>query len=168
MFWKEETMTRNNKNEIVNNLINEFKTSEAIVVASFKGTGHKTLESLRQTALEADVKVQVAKNKLALIAMKNAKLPELELNGDSIFIWADDQIAACKIADKFANANKETFTIKTGIIDGEVADNAKISAFAKLPGREELLGMLAATWMAPVANFTIGLEALRKQKEEAS
>jgi large subunit ribosomal protein L10 len=26
--------------------------------------------------------------------------------------------------------------------------------------------MLAATWMAPVANFTIGLDALRRKKEE--
>ena len=48
----------------------------------------------------------------------------------------------------------------------EAADAAKVEAFAKLPGREELLGMLAATWMAPVANFTIGLEALRAKKEE--
>jgi len=161
-------MTRNNKNIIVENLSNEFKSSEAIVVASFNGTSHKTLETLRQTALEADVKVQVAKNKLVAVALKNAELPELELIGDSIFIWANDQISACKIADKFAIANKNTFAIKTGIIDGEVADIAKINAFAKLPGREELLGMLAATWMAPVANFTIGLDALRKKKEEAA
>jgi len=159
-------MTRNNKNQIVENLCKEFKTSQAIVVASFNGTNHKTLEALRISALEADVKVQVAKNKLVKVALNNAKLPELELVGDSIFIWAEDQISACKIADKFAAANKDTFTIKTGIIEGEVADIAKISAFAKLPGRDELLGMLAATWMAPVANFTIGLDALRKKKEE--
>jgi len=43
-----------------------------------------------------------------------------------------------------------------------------IEAFAKLPGREELLGMLAATWMAPVAKFTIGLDAIRQKKEEES
>jgi large subunit ribosomal protein L10 len=161
-------MTRNNKNDIVEYLSNEFKTSQAIVVASFNGTGHKTLEGLRQAALEAGAKVQVAKNKLVGVALKNAELPELELVGDSIFIWADDQISACKVADKFAAANKETFAIKTGIIEGKVADVATINAFAKLPGRDELLGMLAATWMAPVANFTIGLDALRKKKEEAA
>ncbi|MEA2042792.1 MAG: dihydropyrimidinase, partial [Bacteroidota bacterium] len=32
---------------------------------------------------------------------------------------------------------------------------AKIEAFAKLPGREELLGMLAATWMAPITNMNL-------------
>ena len=159
-------MTRENKNTIVNFLTEEFKTSGAIVVASYKGSTHKNLEQLRISADEAEVKVRVAKNKLVGIALQNAELPELELNEENIFIWAENQVAACKVADKFATANKETFVIKTGIIEGEVADLATINAFAKLPGREELLGMLAATWMAPVANFTIGLDALRKKKEE--
>ena len=159
-------MTKLQKNEIVEALSVEFKTSGAIVVADYRGSSHKALEELRNAAREVEAKVQVAKNSLVGIALKNAELPELELNGTSIFVWAEDQIAACKVADKFATANKDTFVIKTGIIDGNVADTATINAFAKLPGREELLGMLAATWMAPVANFTIGLDALRKKKEE--
>jgi len=159
-------MTKLQKNEIIEALTAEFKTSGAIVVADYRGCSHKSLESLRQSAAEADAKVQVAKNSLVNIALKNAELPQLELTGTSIFVWAEDQISACKTADKFAIANKETFSIKTGIIEGEIADIATINAFAKLPGRDELLGMLAATWMAPVANFTIGLDALRKKKEE--
>ncbi len=159
-------MTKIQKNEIVEALTTEFKTSGAIVVADYRGSSHKALEELRNSAREVDAKVQVAKNSLVAIALKNAELPELELTGTSIFVWAEDQIAACKIADKFASANKDTFTIKTGMIEGKVADLATINAFAKLPGRDELLGMLAATWMAPVANFTVGLEALRSKKEE--
>ena len=159
-------MTRENKNVIVDFLSNEFKSSGAIVVANYKGSTHKNLESLRKDADEAGVKVRVAKNKLVAKALENAELPVLELSEENIFIWAENQIDACKIADKFAMANKETFIIKTGIVEGEVADLNTIMAFAKLPGREELLGMLAATWMAPVANFTIGLDALRKKKEE--
>jgi len=159
-------MTRIQKNEIIEALTEEFKTSGAIVVADYRGSSHKALEELRTSAREVDAKVQVAKNSLVTIALKNAELPQLELTQTNIFIWAKDQIAACKIADKFALAHKDTFVIKTGIIEGEVADIAKINAFAKLPGREELLGMLAATWMAPITNFTVGLDALRKKKEE--
>ncbi len=161
-------MTKIQKNEIIEALTEEFKASGAIVVADYKGSSHKALEELRNSAREADAKVQVAKNSLVNIALKNAELPELELTGTNIFVWAEDQIAACKVADKFATANEETFVIKTGIIEGNTADIATINAFAKLLGREELLGQLAATWMAPVANFTIGLDALRKKKEEAA
>ena len=159
-------MTKTQKNEIIGFLSEEFKSSGAIVVADYRGSSHKSLEELRKSAREVDAKVQVAKNSLVSIALKNAELEALELTGTNIFIWAEDQIAACKVADKFASANKDTFAIKTGIIEGKVADIATINAFAKLPGREELLGMLAATWMAPITNFTIGLDALRKKKEE--
>jgi large subunit ribosomal protein L10 len=161
-------MTKLQKNDQVNALTAEFKTAQALVVADYKGTSHKELEELRNAAREVGAKVQVAKNTLVQIAIKNAELEELTLNGTNIFVWAEDQIAACKVADKFASSHKDTFAIKTGIVEGKVADVSTINALAKLPGREELLGMLAATWMAPVANFTIGLDALRKQKEESA
>jgi len=159
-------MTKSQKNSIIEALSDEFKTSNAIVVADYRGTSHKDLESLRVAAAEIGAKVQVAKNSLVAIAIKNAGQEELELTGTNIFIWSEDQISACKVADKFAIANKDTFSIKSGLIEGKASDAATVNQFAKLPGREELLGMLAATWMAPVANFTIGLDALRKKKEE--
>ncbi len=159
-------MTKKEKNEIVKFLTDEFKDSQAIVVADYKGTTHKSLEQLRKTAREEGVKVQVVKNTLVGIAVKNSEQESVELLGTNIFLWSQDQISACKIADKFAETNKNTFSIKNGIIEGKAADQAKVIAFAKLPGREELLGMLASVWMGPVRNFTIGLDALRIKKEE--
>ena len=159
-------MTKQQKLEIIDSLTSEFKNSLAIVVCDYKGLTHKELEILRKEAKANDTRVQVAKNTLVTVAVKNAELGDVELTGTNIFLWSDDQISACKVADKFATANKEKFVIKSGIIEGKVADFATVNAFAKLPSREQVLGMLAATWMAPVANFTIGLDALRKKKEE--
>ena len=159
-------MTKQQKSEIVNFLTSEFKQSLAVVVCDYKGLTHKELESLRKEARANNTKVQVAKNTLVTVAAKNAELGDIELSGTNIFLWSEDQISACKVADKFASANKEKFTIKSGIIEGEIADAARVNAFAKLPSREELLGMLASVWMAPVRNFTIGLDALRRKKEE--
>ena len=159
-------MTKQQQLEIIDSLTSEFKNSLAIVVCDYKGLTHKELEILRKEAKANDTRVQVAKNTLVTVAVKNAELGDVELTGTNIFLWSDDQISACKVADKFATANKEKFVIKSGIIEGKVADFATVNAFAKLPSREQLLGMLAATWMAPVANFTIGLDALRKKKEE--
>lgn len=159
-------MNKQQKAEVIDFLTGEFKESQAIVVCDYNGVSHKELESLRQDAKENGTKVQVAKNTLATIAVKNAELGDIELTGNSIFLWSEDQISACKVADKFASANKDKFEIKSGIIEGKIADLATVMAFAKLPSRDELLGMLAATWMAPLTNFTIGLDALRKKKEE--
>jgi len=159
-------MTKQQKAEIIDSLTSEFKESQAIVVCDYKGLTHKELEVLRNEAKAVGANVQVAKNTLVTIAVKNAELGDIELSGTNIFLWSEDQISACKVADKFAMANKEKFAIKTGIIEGEISDLSRIHAFAKLPSREELLGMLAATWMAPVTNFTIGLDALKRKKEE--
>ena len=159
-------MTKQQKSEIIDSLTVEFKHSLAVVVCDYKGLTHKELESLRNEARANNTKVQVAKNTLVTVAAKNAELGDIELSGTNIFLWSEDQISACKVADKFASANKEKFTIKSGIIEGEIADAARVNAFAKLPSREELLGMLASVWMAPVRNFTIGLDALRRKKEE--
>ena len=159
-------MTKQQKADIIDSLTSEFKESQAIVVCNFNGITHKELESLRIEARANNTKVQVAKNSLVTVAVKNAELGDVELSGTNVFLWSEDQISACKVADTFAMAKKEKFEIKSGIIEGKIADLATVNAFAKLPSRDQLLGMLAATWMAPLTNFTIGLDALRKKKEE--
>lgn len=159
-------MTRQQKSEIIDFLTDEFKSSQAIVVCDYKGLTHKELENLRNSARENDTKVQVAKNSLVSIAVKNAEYGDVELNGTNIFLWSEDQISACKVADKFAAANKEKFVIKSGIIEGEISDIERVNAFAKLPNREELLGMLLSVWTAPARCFATGLDNLRAKKEE--
>ena len=160
-------MTRNEKAAIVSTLTEEFKSSDAIVVCEYKGLKVKNLEVLRNSAREAEVSVQVAKNTLAAIAMKNAGVEGIELKDDNIFIWGPDQLAVTKVVAKFAK-DAELFNIKAAFIDGEFADAAKVEALSKMPSRDELIGMLLQVWNAPITNFTIGLDALRAKKEEES
>lgn len=159
-------MTKQQKVEIIDFLTDEFKGSEAIVVCDYKGLTHKELEVLRKNARANDTKVQVAKNTLVTVAVKNAQLGDIELSGTNIFLWSEDQISACKVADKFASEKKDKFTIKSGIIEGEVSDVARVNAFAKLPSKDELIGMLLSVWTAPARNFVTGLDNLRAKKEE--
>ncbi|NPA65662.1 MAG: 50S ribosomal protein L10 [Epsilonproteobacteria bacterium] len=158
-------MLKAKKAEVIEQLTNDFANTTAVVICDYKGLTVGELEELRKAARAKDTKVQVVKNTLATIALKNAGMEGVEIKDTNIFVWSDDVIAAAKIAADFAKKS-DKFVIKAGYLDKEPADVAKIEAFAKLPGREELLGMLAATWMAPITNFTIGLDALRKKKEE--
>jgi len=159
-------MTRIEKEAIVNELSTAFAEQGAVIVCDYKGMTVEALEGVRALARENDVNVRVVKNTLAGIALKNANCEEMELLDNNIFIWGEDQIATCKVADKSAIANKDNFSIKAGVIESKVADLATIEAMAKLPGREELLGMLLNTWNGPVRNFTIGLQALATKLEE--
>lgn len=158
-------MNKSQKSEIVNALTTEFKSSAAVIMCDYRGLVVSELEVLRKIAREKDAKVQVVKNTLATIALNNAEMSGIEIKDTNIFVWGADAIAASKTAVDFAKAN-DKFVIRTAYIDGQVADETKVRAFATLPGREELLGMLASVWMGPVRNFTIGLDALKRKKEE--
>jgi len=158
-------MTKTQKAEIIEVLSNEFKEAQTVVLCDYKGLSVSDLEGLRKLAREKEAKVQVVKNTLATIALKNSDLTGIEIKDTNIFVWGEDSVATSKVVSDFAKKN-ELFVIKSAYVDREATDAAKVEAFAKLPGREELLAMLAATWMAPVANFTIGLNALKEKKEE--
>ena len=159
-------MTRAEKEQLVAELTTAFSESNAIVVCDYKGTKCQELESVRLFAKENDTHVKVVKNTLATIALKNAGIEDLQLKDTNLIVWGEDQIATCKVADKAATDLKNTFSIKTGALEGKVVDLATIMAMAKLPSRDELIGMLLNVWQAPVRNFTIGLDALKKKKEE--
>jgi large subunit ribosomal protein L10 len=159
-------MTKTQKAGIIEKLNTAFVNTSAVVICDYKGLTVSQLDELRIAAKANATSVQVVKNTLASIALSKAGMNGVDIKDTNIFIWSDDVIAASKIASDFAKKT-DKFVIKAGYLDGEPADAAKIEAFAKLPGREELLGMLASVWMGPIRNFTIGLDALKRQKEEA-
>ena len=158
-------MTKTQKAEIIETLSGEFKTAQSVIFCDYKGLTVSELEGLRKIAREKEAKVQVVKNSLAMISLEKAELTGVELKDTNILIWGEDSVATSKVVSEFAKGN-ELFVIKSAYVDREAADAAKVEAFAKLPGREELLGMLAATWMAPLTNLGFGINALKEKKEE--
>ncbi|NLC28510.1 MAG: 50S ribosomal protein L10 [Campylobacteraceae bacterium] len=160
-------MTRQEKIQIVKTLSEAFKSSDAVVVCEYKGLKVPQLEILRSNAREQGVKVQVVKNTLANIAFKEANIDGFELKDTNIFIWGDDQLSVAKIVANFAKSNA-IFTIKSAYIGGAISDAAQVEVLSKMPSRDELIAMLLQVWKAPIANFTIGLDALRAKKEESA
>ena len=158
-------MTRNHKKSLVEALSEDFKSANAMIVCDYKGLGVKKLEALRREAKTSGIKVQVIKNKLAAIALKNAAYPEHELKDTNVYIWSGEQISLSKVVCKFQEANAKQFKVKFGYFDGAIVDAKHIESVSKLPSREELIGMLLSVWTAPARYFVTGLDNLRKQKE---
>lgn len=158
-------MTKAEKTILIDNLTTEFKDSNAIIVCDYKGLTVKQLETLRANAREQNAKVQVIKNTLASIALKNSSIEGLELKENNIFVWGGDQITLAKIVSKFSSSVGGKLVIKSGYLEGEIADAKHIEAVSKLPSKEELIGMLLSVWTAPARYFVTGLDNLRKEKE---
>ena len=87
------------------------------------------------------------------------------LEGPSAFAYSTDQIAPIKVLSDFAK-DHENLTLKIGYIDGEVADQAKLSEYAKIPSRDGLLTMLAGGMIGLVRDLSICLNLYSEQKEE--
>ena len=158
-------MLKSKKAEVIADLTDSFANTTAVVICDYKGLTVDKLEELRKAARAKDTSVQVVKNTLATIALNNAGMSGIEIKDTNIFIWSDDVISAAKISADFAK-NNEQFVIKAGYLDKETADIAKIEAFAKLPGREELLGMLLNVWQAPIRMFVTGMDNLAQKNAD--
>ncbi|WP_121756253.1 50S ribosomal protein L10 [Helicobacter felis] len=160
-------MNKEQKQELVATLKNAFADMEALAVCDYKGLSVKHLEQLRRAARAQGVKVQVIKNTLVSLALKEAQLESLELKETNLFVWGTDQIALSKLVMGFAKEHKDHFRVKCGLYEKQAVDSAHIEAVSKLPSREELIGMLLSVWSAPARYFVTGLDNLRKSKEEA-
>jgi large subunit ribosomal protein L10 len=160
-------MTKIQKNALIGTLSSEFAASQGIVVSAYKGMKVSNLETLRNEARTKDIKVKVVKNTLASIALKKANIEGLELKDTNIVLWGIDQLEVCKLAAKYAGLNEDKMVIKSGYLEGKVADAATVVALSKLPSKPELIGMLLSVWTAPARMFVTGLDELRKQKEAA-
>jgi len=56
---------------------------------------------------------------------------------------------------------------KGGIIEGKVLTQEELITLAKLPSRQELLGMLAGALLGNISKFAVAIDQVRMQKENA-
>jgi large subunit ribosomal protein L10 len=151
-------VTKAQKAEVIGFLTEEFKTSNAIAICEYKGMKVKDIESLRIKARDVQSKVQVVKNTLATIALRNAGIDGIDLVDTNIVIWSEDQVSLSKFVTNFEK-DSNVLKIKTGYMDGNIVDKSQIEAISKLPSKEELIGMLLSVWTAPARNMASVLQA---------
>jgi len=152
------------KYEVVEQLTAEFTKEANIFVCDYKTSKTKDLENLRNAVRDAGGKVQVVKNNLAKIALANNGI-EADYEENNIFIWGEDQITLAKLVVKHAEAHKEAFKVKSGVIEGEVKDAEYVVEVSKLPTKDELLGMVAYMMKAPLSKMAFGLQNLIEKKQ---
>ena len=143
-------------------LAERIKGSIAGVVFDYKGINVEDDTKLRKELREAGVEYTVVKNTLLKRAADSIGLEGLDpiLEGTTaIATSADDYVASARILQKFADGH-DNFSLKSGYLDGEVIDLAKLQALAKLPSREVLLATVCSVFNAPIAAFARGVQAI--------
>ena len=154
------------KQKVIDDIKGHVEESSSIVLFDYRGITDSEAKELRIKLREADSDYKVYKNTLMARAFDDLKIDLKDsLVGPSAFAYSNDQVAAVKILSDFAK-DHPALVLKVGIVDGELADQAKLAEYATLPSREGLLTMLAGGMIGLVKDLSICLDLYSQQKEE--
>ena len=150
------------KQQLVAELSEKLNAAVAGVVVDYKGTSVADDTVLRKELRENGIEYFVVKNTMLGRAIDGTSLEGMKsvLEGTTaIALSNEDYTAAARILCKFAEAH-DNFKVKTGFIDSDVIDVAKIEELAKLPTKEVLLATVCSAFQAPIAAFARAVQAI--------
>jgi large subunit ribosomal protein L10 len=167
------------KQELVTSLHDVFKDTGVIVVAHYAGMTVAQMTEFRKRMKEAGGTVKVAKNTLAVLALKETASQGISglFKGQTCIAYSSDPIAAARIAVRYSREN-DKLVILGGAMGSNVLDSNSVKALADLPSLDELraklIGLLnapatkiARTIMEPGAKLARVIQA-KAGKEEAA
>ena len=148
-------LTRDQKEKLVEEISEKIKESTTTVVCDYKGVTVPEMQEVRKKLRESNARMQVLKKTLTKLAYEKAgiELDVTAMEGQSALVFGgDDEVTAPKVLAGVAKEN-ENFKILAGTLENSVMNEQEIMALAKLPGKEELLGMVVGTINAPISSF---------------
>jgi large subunit ribosomal protein L10 len=147
-------MDRAQKSELVEELNSSLAATGVVVVTLNKGMTVKQSTDLRNKMRDAGASYQVAKNRLAKIAIQGTPYASIGtmLNGPTGLAYSNDPVAAAKVAVDFAKTN-DKFEIVGGSMGETVLDPAGVTALASLPSLDELRAKIVGLIQAPATKL---------------
>jgi large subunit ribosomal protein L10 len=156
----------------------KLRAAKMALVTEYRGLTAAQLDRLRKELREASGEYKVIKNTLARRVLSEAGYGALEKYLDGPTGWVlsyGDPVSLSKALVKFIDENAK-LSVKAGILEGQLLDQAQLKQLAKMPGKKEILGQLLALLQAPAARLlrlvqepgaqvVRLLESVRKAKE---
>lgn len=150
-------MDRTQKHAFVADFQARLSNAETVIIAHYRGLTVKNMQELRRTMRAEGAEVQVAKNRLAKIAMADTPFKGIAdmLTGPTAIAFSSDPVAPAKIAQAFAK-DHEKWVIIGGAMGEKRLEAADVKALASMPSLDELRGKLVGLVQAP-AQQLVGL-----------
>jgi len=148
-------VNRDQKTALIAELAERLASASLGVVTEYRGLTVAQMNKLRRELEGAGASYRVTKNTLTRRAIKETAFERLEqlLRGPTGLVTAaKDPVAVAKILVRFAELN-DKLKISGGVLDGETLPASSVSALAKLPSREVLIGQLLGLLQAPASQL---------------
>ena len=147
-------------------LSEKIKEASSVVFVDYKGITVAKDAELRKQFRDAGVEYTVVKNTLTRFAAKeNGYDFDEVLNGTTAMAsTTGDPIAPARIVCEFAKKNKNTLSIKGGVVEGSVLTADQLNGFGELPSKNALVASVLGTFLAPISSLAFVLDQIREQK----
>ena len=147
-------MEKAEKTQLVASLNTTFKNAAVVVVAHNNGLTANQVLDLRNKMAAAGATIRVAKNSLTKLALEgtDAKGIVKLFTGPTMLAFANDPVAAPKVAADFAKAH-EKFVLLGGALGTTMMDATAVKALASLPSLNQLRGKLLGMIQTPATRI---------------
>ena len=137
------------------------------VFADYRGLTVEQITTLRSKLREKDCEFRVVKNNFTRLVFEKMKVEGVDdylVGPTAIAMSKENTNEVAKILFDFCN-EAPSFAVKGAWVENSVYDFEKIEAFSKLPGKKELIAMIASTINAPVQKLAATLQAYVEKME---
>jgi large subunit ribosomal protein L10 len=155
-------MNRTEKQELINELNQEFGKSPHAILVDFRGLSVPAVTEFRRKIKQAGSRYRVVKNTLALRAAKGTPLEKLGPQFDNttgVAYTGTDPVALAKTLVDFAKDHPQ-LVVKGGLVAGQqMLDAEGVKALSTMPSLPELRSKLVGLLQAPAARLMRVLSA---------
>jgi len=173
-------LTLEEKRAIVEEVSAQAVKAQAAIAAEYSGLTVGDMTALRASARQAGIYLRVVKNTLARRALADTEFDCMResLSGPLILAFSPEEpAAAARVLTDFAK-DHDKLIIRVVALRGKLLEAADADRLAKMPTKDEAIGMLMAVMKAPVEKLarTLAepnnklartLAAVRDQKQAA-
>lgn len=151
---KESTVDKTQKAEVVEDLNGVFANAGSVVVAHYTGLTVAELNDLRSRMRVAGASFRVAKNRLAMRALKGTPIEGISglFKGPTGIAVSNDPVAAAKVSAAYAKDN-DKLVILGGSVGTTTLDANGVKALATLPSLDALRGKIVGLLVAPATKI---------------
>lgn len=163
-------LNRSDKEAIVTSLKADFDRAQAVFLTNLIGVTSNNAVEIRKNVREATGKIVVTRNTLFKKAAEGTPAAVLfeNLKGPHAVAFAFEDVPGVAKCLKNAGEAHEVVTLKGGVFEGKELSIADVKRLADLPSRDQMLGTLLATFIAPVSALARVMHAIKEQKESGA
>ena len=151
-------LSKDKKAEVVAEVADLLASSKLTVVARYRGTSVKAMQTLRKDSKQNVTYVRVVKNRLFKKALASndtfASIDSSAIEGQLLYAFnAEDEVAPAQSLANFAKTEPQIEFVGALTADGQMLAPEDVKALASLPSKDQLRAQLVGTIAAPLSGF---------------